>query len=164
MASIRRRGPETNRRYDVRWLVGGKNGKQFSRTFIREKDARLFKADIERRIQLGDLHTEKSRRHGEFMDAWVEDAKLTVKSPLTRARMDDIRKHLACFDHYLLSELTVPIVRKGINKIAAESTSTARRALAMEKRMLRDAALEKQRFDQGILSIRPPAHTTRRGR
>lgn len=164
MASIRKRGPEGARKYDVRWRVGGKNGQQHSRTFIREKDARLFKADIERRIQLGELHAEKPRYHRDFMDAWVEDTKLTVKSPLTKTRLDEIRKHLAVFDNYLLSELTVGIVRGGINKIAATSTSTARRALAMEKRMLRDAALEKQRFDQGILSIRPPAHITRKGR
>jgi len=144
---IRRR----NGRYQVR---GGPRGT--TRTFQRERDAKVYLADLESRVRLGALYREPPARFGEFADLWL--SRQTVGAESLRVYTVN-RRGLRELDSRFINQVTVPVVDDLISKKARQASAAARNELQTLKRILRSAQERGQAIDEGVLRMREPRHT-----
>ncbi len=116
MASIRRyQTARGDRRWEVRWRDA--RGRDRSKTFNREGDAKRLRVDIERKQQLGVLYDARPELFGEFQRGWFERYQQRVR-PGTLRRNLEAARHLRDFDALFLQQVTAREVEDRIVGIA----------------------------------------------
>lgn len=147
MASIRRyvtAGGDV--RYEVRWLV---DGKQRSKTQITHGDARTFKNDIERKLRMGELHATRPALFGEaedeFFARFIAGMEGRVKPrENTVADMQYRRLHLKPLRKTPIDKVDLEKMERVILPLAQESPRMAEMTLSLAKRILRSAQKRRQ--------------------
>ena len=154
MASIR--AYETargERRYEVRFRDGGH--RERSRVFSVHKDARAFKLDVERRAQAGILYQAAPERFGEVASAWFERfvvgaAGRVRPRPRSVDAVSECLGYLSPLNPLSLERIRRPVVEDLITSLAARAPRRAEMALALLKRILRDAEERGQPVDPSV--------------
>ncbi len=168
MASIRPYSTARGeRRYEVRYRDGGH--RERSKVFSTHRDARAFKLDVERRAQAGTLYQAAPERFGDLASAWLERY-LVGAAGRVRPRPRSVRAVEECLG-YLTSLGPLPIdqVRRAVVEdlvatLAARAPRRAEMALALLKRILRDAEERGQPVDPSVQRLRiakPPEREPR---
>lgn len=137
----------------MRWRDAA--GRDRSKAFGREGDAKRFKVDIERRQQLGPLYDARRVLFGEFFAGWRERYELRVR-PATFERGMQAMKHLEPFMGLYLDQVTAPDAEDLIARVAKKAPRQAQIALALLKQVLRNATERGHLIDEGVLRIKPP--------
>lgn len=158
MASIRRRGG----RYQVRG-TGIR-----SKTFTRAEDAKLYKADQERRVALGELYVAPAESFGAVLDSYLERCKPSWRPKTYRNKLDD-KKNLASLKSLRTQDVTRAELEDLIHHIARQGrTGTpaprmAQTALQLAKAVLRDCQMRRIPIDPAALTIPVPKYDEREG-
>ncbi len=168
MASIR---PYTTargeRRYEVRYRDDGH--RERSKVFSTHRDARAFKLDVERRAQAGTLYLAAPERFGDLASAWLERY-LVGAAGRVRPRPRSVRAVTECMGYLApLGPLPIDRVRRAVvedlvTTLAARAPRRAEMALALLKRILRDAEERGQPVDPSVQRLRiakPPEREPR---
>ena len=135
MAHIRRRDTTNGARFDVCWRESGRDR---SRTFSRRTDANLFRVEIERQAQLGELYEAPSLTLGAAHQSWRERWQIG-KAPSTVQRKDEAWPHVRHLEAVPLTRLTFLALEDAIASAARRSPRQAQLVLETVKQVLRDA-------------------------
>ena len=158
MASIRsHRTRNGQRRYEVRYR--DVHGRQRSRTFSVHKDAQVFRLDVERRRQTGDLYEPGPAGFADVAQAWLErfergTAGRVRPRPKTLAVTRETLRRLAPLSAFPLEQVRRPLVEDLVGQIAVEAPRRAEMALALVKRILRSAEERGHRVDHAVYRAR----------
>ncbi len=158
MASIRPyRTPKGERRYEVRYRDGDEH--QRSRTFTAHKDARAFKADVERRRQTGLLYQAPAERFGDYANAWLARYERGAAGrirprPGTVEMTRQVFAKLAPLNDLPLERVRSPLVEDLMAELAGRTPRRAEMALALLKRILRSAEARGQVVDPAVFHVR----------
>ena len=158
MASIRsHRTRSGQRRYEVRYR--DVHGRQRSRTFSVHKDAQVFRLDVERRRQTGDLYEPGPAGFADVAQAWLErfergTAGRVRPRPKTLAVTRETLRRLAPLSAFPLEQVRRPLVEDLVGQIAVEAPRRAEMALALVKRILRSAEERGHRVDHAVYRAR----------
>jgi hypothetical protein len=122
VASIRRYVTQRgDRRWEARWRDAA--GRDRSKVFHREGDAKRYRVDVERKQQLGPLYDAQRVLLGDFFVGWRERYEQRVR-PATFERGMQAIKHLLPFMPLYLDQVTAPDVEDrivGVRKGGATS-------------------------------------------
>jgi len=145
------------RRYEVRFRDGGH--RERSRVFSVHKDARAFKLDVERRAQAGILYQAAPERFGEVASAWFERfvvgaAGRVRPRPRSVDAVSECLGYLSPLNPLSLERIRRPVVEDLITTLAARAPRRAEMALALLKRILRDAEERGQPVDPSLFRVR----------
>jgi integrase len=158
MASIRAYTNRSGeRRYEVRFRDGSSRDR--SRVFSVHKDAKAFKLDVERRAQAGTLYRAAPERFGDLAASWLERYVVGAAGrvrPRPRS-VDAVRECLGYLEP--LNRLPIDRVRRNavedlLAALAARAPRRAEMALALLKRILRDAEERGQPVDPSVQRVR----------
>jgi integrase len=154
LASIRKyRTKKGDWRYHVRNCLQPK-------TFGRSEDAKLYKADQERREALGELYMAPAENFGARLDAFLERGKPGWRDS-TYKRKQETAKLLKPLRKLSIRDVTRAELRDLVYSVAAQAPNQAEKALALAKAVLREAAAERQPVDPGALTIPAPRYEPR---
>jgi integrase len=168
MASIRPYATARGeRRYEVRFRDGGH--RERSKVFSTHRAARAFKLDVVRRAQAGSLFLAARERFGVLAGAWLERY-LVGAAGRVRPRPRSVRAVEECLGYLApLEPLPIDRVRRAVvedlvTTLAARAPRRAEMALALCKRILRDAEERGQPVDPSVQRLRiakPPEREPR---
>ena len=141
----------------MRFRDGGH--RERSRVFSVHKDARAFKLDIERRAQAGVLYQAAPERFGEVASAWLERfivgaAGRVRPRPRSLDAVEECLEYLSPLNPLSLERIRRPVVEDLITTLAARAPRRAEMALALLKRVLRDAEERGQPVDPSVFRVR----------
>jgi integrase len=140
------------KRWEVRWRDG--TGRDRSKAFAREGDAKRFKVDIERRQQLGQLYDVRRIALGEFFEGWRGRYEQQVR-PSTFERGMEAVKHLQPLMPLYLDQVTASEVEDRMVGVAKAAPRQAQIALALLKQVLRNASERGHVVDEVVFRVRP---------
>lgn len=154
MASIRTYSTaRRQKRWEVRWRDAG--GRDRSKAFGREGDAKRFRVEVERRHQLGSLYDARRVTLGEFFEGWRERYAHQVRASSFERKMQAV-PHLRPFMGIYVDQVRAADVEDGITGVAKRSPRQAQLALAALKQVLRNAQERGHVIDDAVLRIKPP--------
>jgi len=158
VASIRAyQTTRSERRYEVRYR--DHSARERSRVFSVHRDARAFKLDVERRQQAGVLYQAPPERFGEVAAAWLERylvgaAGRVRPRPRSVRVVEDCLGYLAPLNHLAVERIRRPQVEDLLATLAARAPRRAEMALALLKRIMRDAEERGQAVDPAVHRVR----------
>src|SRR6266511_946879 len=141
------------KRWEVRWRDAA--GRDRSKAFGREGDAKRFKVDVERRQQLGPLYDARRILFGEFLEGWRERYEQRVR-PATFERGMQAAKHLTPFMGLYVDQVTVPDVEDWKVRLGRVAPRQGQMSLALLKQVLKNASDRGHVVDQSVLRVEPP--------
>ncbi len=154
MASIRTYlTAKRQKRWEVPWREG--SGKDRSKVFGREGDAKRFRVEVERRQQLGSLYDARRVTLVEFFDGWRDRYAQQVR-PSSFDRKIQATPHLRPFLGLYLDQIRAAEVEDVITGVAKRAPRQAQLALAALKQILRNAQERGHVVDDAVLRIKPP--------
>ena len=162
MPSVRPYETRSGRRYLVRWREGREARSKGG--FERRRDADRFAAETGRRLALGILYEAPPEALGEFLDGWLDRYKLQVRESTWQRRVEALRVLSPRLRATPLPALRAADVEDDIVVVGRRAPRQAQLALASVKLALRSAAERGQRFDQAILTLKPPRSREREAR
>jgi integrase len=146
-----------DRRYEVRFR--DEHSRQRSRVFSVHKDAQAFKLDVERKRQAGVLYEPPPELFGDYAQAWLERFERGAVGrvrprPGTVATAREVLPKLAPLHELPLDRIRRSVVEDLMARIAGETPRRAEMALALLKRILRNAEERGQRIDPAVFRVR----------
>jgi integrase len=150
VASIRRR----NGRYQVR----GEGIRP--RTFTLHADAKLYKADQERRKALGELYVAAPETFGACLDAYLERSQPSWRPKTYRNRLEEA-KYLKPLRTLSTKDVTRAELEDLVYGVATHAPRMSQMALALAKAVLRDCQARRVPIDLACLTIPPPRYEPR---
>lgn len=141
------------KRWEVRWRDAG--GRDRSKAFGREGDAKRFRTEVERRQQLGSLYDARRVTLGEFFEGWRERYAQQVRLSSFERKMQAV-PHIRPFMGLYVDQVRAAEVEDGIAAVAKRSPRQAQLALAALKQVLRNAQERGHVVDDAVLRIKPP--------
>lgn len=154
MASIRTyRTTAGTKRWEVRWRDA--LGRDRSKVFYREGDAKRLRIEVERRQQLGSLYDARRVTLQEFFEGWCERYALQVRAS-TFERKLQAAAHLRPFMGLHLDQVRADDVEDAVAGVAKRSPRQAQLALAALKQVLRNAQERGHVVDGAVFRIKPP--------
>jgi integrase len=149
------------KRWEVRWRDAA--GRDRSKVFAREGDARRFKVDVERRQQLGPLYDARRVVFAKFFEGWRDRYEQRVR-PATFERGMQAVKHLGPFMPLYVDQVTGPEVEDLVVKLGKTAPRQGQIALALLKQILRNASERGHVVDEGVFRVGPPKQEEREPR
>jgi integrase len=127
----------------------------YSRSFDRLADAKTFKAETERRSQLGALYTAPKVSFGAYADQWLDNwkAKRRPSVSQTDSVTRNLTMHLRPLRGLLIEQITAAEFDRVIVGVATKRPRTAQHAFEAGRRVLRHAKENGQRVDEGIFAL-----------
>ena len=125
MASISSYGVGAKKRYRVRLRDAA--GREHSRSFLLQKDAKSHATEMDRRKQLGALYVAPAEAFGRYADDWY--GKWVVQKRPSVSQADTVKRnlemHLAPLRGLLIEQITAAFFEDTILKIAQRRPRTA---------------------------------------
>lgn len=160
MAYIRPRATAHGKRYDVVWREAGRNR---SKSFTRERDAKTFRLELERRLRLGLLYEAPPVTLEAAYEAFISRYEVG-RAPSTVACRRQAWPVLAPLAGLPLTQVTLGVAEDCIVAHARRAPRQAQVAAALLKAVLRDAQVRGQRVAPEVLTLHPPAYLEREPR
>lgn len=150
MASIRKR--------DGRYQVRGQGIR--SKTFTRAEDAKLYRADQERRVALGELYIAPAESFGVRLDAFLERCRPSWR-PKTYRNKQEAAKYLKPLRSLSTKDVTRAELEDLTYTVARTAPRMAQMALGLAKAVLRDCQARRVPIDPAALTIPQPRYEGR---